>query len=70
MYISKFLIKSRRTIIVNLLNSMVYNNNVPRIYMQNTCPVQEHMTETAEKFLMFSCEMVRTLSPDLVTIKA
>ena len=38
--------------------------------MQNTCPVQEHMTETAEKFLMFSCEMVRTLSPDLLTIKA
>ena len=38
--------------------------------MQNTCPVQEHTTETAEKFLMLSCEMVRTLSPDLVTIKA
>ena len=37
--------------------------------MQNTCPVQEYMTETAEKFLMFSCEMVRTLSPDLLTIK-
>lgn len=38
--------------------------------MQNTCPVQEHTTETAEKFLMLNCEKVRTLSPDLVTIKA
>ena len=38
--------------------------------MQNACPVQEHVTETAEKFLMFGCEMVGTLSFDLVTIKA
>lgn len=70
MYISKFLIKSRRTI-VNLLNSMVYNNMYLG-YMQNTYPVQGHMTETAEKliFLMFSYEMVGTLSLDLVTIKA
>ena len=70
MYISKFLIKSRRTI-VNLLNSMVYNKMYLG-YMQNTYPVQGHMTETAEKliFLMFSCEMVGTLSLDLVTIKA
>ena len=38
--------------------------------MQNTCPVQEHMTEAAKKFLMFCCEMVGTLSLDLVTTKA
>ena len=48
---------------------MVYNNMYLG-YMQNTCPVQEHMTETAEKFLMFSCEMLGTLSLGLVTIKA
>ena len=38
--------------------------------MPNTFPVQEHVTETAEKFLMFGCEMVGTSSLDLVTIKA